>query len=250
MQAIEIKNLSFNYGNIKVFDNLNLSISKGSFVTIYGKNGSGKSVLAKIISGKYKSKSLIFGKGLTKKDIYFISDDLDYDGYVMNILINSLKGLDKKEISDRVLEVSKEFKFDKVLNRNFDDICLKDKKLVGLGLALLKEPKILVLDNYFEGIDKKTRIYILRKLKKLSITIINLTNDFNDMMVSDEIFIIGEGHVLLKGGKRKVLENEEFFEKYDLGLPFIINLSNKLRFYDLIDKEYFDEKKLVDDLWK
>ena len=46
MQAIEIKNLSFNYGNIKVFDNLNLSISKGSFVTIYGKNGSGKSVLA------------------------------------------------------------------------------------------------------------------------------------------------------------------------------------------------------------
>lgn len=250
MQAFRIKNLNFSYGNLKVFDNLNLSVSEGKFVTIYGKNGSGKTTLAKIIGGIYKSNSICFGDHIDKKDVYILSDELDYDGYVMNILINELKGLDKKKISDKVLKLSKDLGFDKILNRKFNDINLKEKRLVGLGIALLNKPKILVLDNFFEAMDKKTKIFVLRKLKKKPFTIINLTNDSNDMMISDEIFIIGNGKVLLKGGKKRVLENEDFFEENDMSLPFVINLSNKLRFYDLIDKVYFDEKKMVDDLWK
>ena len=47
-----------------------------------------------------------------------------------------------------------------------------------------------------------------------------------------------------------VLENEEVFEENEFELPFVVSLSNKLKFYDLIDKVYFDEKKLVNDLWK
>ena len=67
MQAFRIKNLNFSYGNLKVFDNLNLSVSEGKFVTIYGKNGSGKTTLAKIIGGIYKSNSICFGDYIRKK---------------------------------------------------------------------------------------------------------------------------------------------------------------------------------------
>lgn len=250
MRAIIANNLSFNYGNIKVFDNLNLNIYEGKFVTIIGKNGSGKTTLAKMFGGLLKNKGLTFDKRINKKDISVVFDDLDYDGYVMNILINSLKGLSKKEISYRVIDVSKKFGFDKVLNRDFDSICLLDKKKVNLGVGIMKKPKILVLDNVLEGISKKDKITIFRKLKKLNITIINLTNDINDALISDETFIIGDGKVLLKGSRRSIFENEDFFEKNDFELPFIVNLSFKLKFYDLIDKVYFDEKKLVDDLWK
>ena len=77
-----------------------------------------------------------------------------------------------------------------------------------------------------------------------------MTNDVEDTLLADNIVIISEGKVLLEGSKRKVLERVEFFEKNNMSLPFVVSLSNKLKFYELINKIYFDEKKLVDDLWK
>ena len=249
MQVVQIKNLNFNYGENVIFNNFNLNISGGKFVTILGKNGSGKTTLAKILGGFYKKNILIYGEN-DYQNIKVIFDDLDFDGIVMNILISSLKGLDKKEISDRVIEVSKLFGFDKLLNKDYDTLCLKDKKIVNLGIGILSKPKVLVLDNILEGLDKKNRNIILKKLKKLKITVINLSNDVNDALISDEVVIIGGGKVLLKGSKKRVLEDENFFETYDMELPFTVNLSNKLKFYELIDRVYFDDKKLVDDLWK
>lgn len=249
MQVVQIKNLNFNYGENVIFNNFNLNISEGKFVTILGKNGSGKTTLAKILGGFYKKNILIYGEN-DYKNIKVVFDDLDFDGIVMNILINSLKGLDKKEISDRVIEVSKLFGFDKLLNKDYDTLCLKDKKIVNLGIGILSKPKVLVLDNILEGLDKKNKNIILKKLKKLKITMINLSNDVNDALISDEVVIIGGGKVLLKGSKKRVLEDENFFETYDMELPFTVNLSNKLKFYELIDRVYFDDKKLVDDLWK
>lgn len=249
MQVVQIKNLNFNYGENVIFNNFNLNISEGKFVTILGKNGSGKTTLAKILGGFYKKNILIYGEN-DYQNIKVIFDDLDFDGIVMNILINSLKGLDKKEISDRVIEVSKLFGFDKLLNKDYDTLCLKDKKIVNLGIGILSKPKVLVLDNILEGLDKKNKNIILKKLKKLKITVINLSNDVNDALISDEVVIIGGGKVLLKGSKKRVLEDENFFETYDMELPFTVNLSNKLKFYELIDRVYFDDKKLVDDLWK
>ena len=249
MQVVQIKNLNFNYGENVIFNNFNLNISEGKFVTILGKNGSGKTTLAKILGGFYKKNILIYGEN-DYQNIKVIFDDLDFDGIVMNILINSLKGLDKKEISDRVIEVSKLFGFDKLLNKDYDTLCLKDKRVVNLGIGILSKPKVLVLDNILEGLDKKNKNIILRKLKKLKITVINLSNDVNDALISDEVVIIGGGKVLLKGSKKRVLEDENFFETYDMELPFTVNLSNKLKFYELIDRVYFDDKKLVDDLWK
>lgn len=249
MQVVQIKNLNFNYGENIIFNNFNLNISEGKFVTILGKNGSGKTTLAKILGGFYKKNILIYGEN-DYQNIKVIFDDLDFDGIVMNILINSLKGLDKKEISDRVIEVSKLFGFDKLLNKDYDTLCLKDKKIVNLGIGILSKPKVLVLDNILEGLDKKNKNIILKKLKKLKITVINLSNDVNDALISDEVVIIGGGKVLLKGSKKRVLEDENFFETYDMELPFTVNLSNKLKFYELIDRVYFDDKKLVDDLWK
>ena len=81
-------------------------------------------------------------------------------------------------------------------------------------------------------------------------TIINFTNDVEEGLVGNQVVIIGNGKVLLKGSKKNVFENENFFEENDMNLPFVVSLSDKLKFYDLIDKIYLNEKKLVDDLWK
>ena len=131
---------------------------------------------------------------------------------------------------------------------------LEKKKLVILGMKLVQSPKILILDNLFDGMSRGVKSKILRNLKKEvkknKLTVINLSNDVEEALYADMVVIIGEGKVLLKGSKRKVFENESFFENYELELPFVVNLSNKLKFYELVDKIYFDDKKLVDDLWE
>lgn len=259
MQAIDIKNLCFKYRNVEVFNNLNLSISEGSFVTILGRNGSGKTTLARILSDdlKYKGDILIFNKPIkNNKYIGFIDELSEYDSYdsVMDILIKEISGLKKNEILNKIFNISVEFNFSNSLNKNFNMLSFTEKKLVVLGSYLIKNTKILILDNFFEGFDKKLKNNILKKLKRFAkkekMTVIDMTNDVDDTLLADNIVIIGDGKVLLSGSKRKVFEKEEFFEKNNIALPFVVSLSDKLKFYELIDKIYFDEKKLVDDLWK
>lgn len=241
MQAIEIKNMNFSYMDIDVFEKFNLNIPAGKFVSILGKNGSGKTTLVNILDGKLKCSGdiLFFGK--------------KYFGGLVTICDD----MDEYETNDTVLDlvhgfkdVAVELEFDDVLNDVFNNLCLEKKKLVILGRALILNPKILVIDNLFEGMDKNLRKRILKKLKKKSITIINFSNDAEESLFADFVVVIGSGKVLLKGSKRRVFENVEFLEKNDIGVPFIVNLSDKLKFYELIDKTYFDEKKLVDDLWE
>lgn len=258
MQAIDIKNLNFSYGNIKVFSNLNLSITEGNFTTILGKNGSGKTTLANILSGnlKYKGDILFFNKSFKSNDIGFVDDLSEYDSgdLVMNVLIKKTKGLKKTEIRNKIFNISVMFNFSKSLDKRFNSLSTTQKKLVVLGSNLIQKVKILILDNFFEEFDKNLKDEILHKLKKFAkkenITIINFSNDMDESFYADNIVIIGEGKVLLKGSKKKVFEKEEVFEKYELERPFVVSLSDKLKFYDLIDKIYFDEKKLVNDLWK
>lgn len=259
MQAIEIKKLNFSYENIKVFDNLNLNILERKFVTILGKNGSGKSSLVNILSGllNYNGDILIFGKPLKKEvireNIVTIFDDFweyESDDILMDVLINNLG---KQKVKDEALNIVSELDLMDYLNIPFDFLPSDKKKLVILKLALLKKPKILILDNLFDKMDEVLRLKVFDELKKLvkeGLTVINFSNDVKDALYADTVIIIGNGNILLKGSKKQVFEQEEFFEKYDLELPFMVSLSNKLKFYDLINKVYFEEKKLVNDLWK
>lgn len=257
MQAISIRDLCFNYGNIQVFKNLNINIYNECFTTILGKNGSGKTTLANILAGnlKYKGKILVFNKSYNNNEIMFIDDFIEYDNdMVMDLLIKETSGLNKEEIRNKIFNISVEFNFSKCLDKKLYDLSFVERKLVVLGCYLIKGAKILILDNFFEGFDKKLKKEIIQKLKRLAnkknMTIVDFTNDSEDLMYADNIIIIGDGKAILKGSRKNVLEKEEIFEKYELELPFVVSLSDKLKFYDLIDKIYLDEKKLVDDLWK
>ena len=193
---------------------------------------------------------MFFGDSLNKK-IAFIFDDMDEYGTsdkVIDVLAGVTKGKNKKE---KIIDVALEFGFLDFLNDDFNSLPLEKKKLIILGKALIQKPKVLIIDNLFEDMDKDLKGIILKKLKKYmkGMTIVNFSNDVEEALFSDMVVIIGDGKILLKGSKRKVFENETFFENYDLELPFVVNLSNKLKFYDLVDKVYFDEAKLVDDLW-
>jgi len=69
-------------------------------------------------------------------------------------------------------------------------------------------------------------------------------------LYGQEIVILKAGNVLKQDLTEKILADYKLFEKINLELPFIVSLSNKLEFYNLVSKTYFDMEQLVDNLWE
>lgn len=251
MDAIKVKNLNFNYGEKVIFKNFNLTIKKGDFVTISGKNCSGKSTLCKIIYGdlKYNGEVYIYNDlvnfknvKIFQENIAFIYDFYDEFSFSLSVHDEFYQVLNNE---DRVVEMAKLLGLFKDLYINCFELSFKKRKLVALGIALLKRPSILILDNAFEGIDEKIKKKVINIIKKNKVTVLNVTHDVEDFLISDRIVIIDNG--IKFEGTYKRFFNESLT---DFEMPFIVNLSYKLKFYDLIDKIYYSEKALVDDLWK
>ena len=117
----------------------------------------------------------------------------------------------------------------------------------------MHEPKILILDDAFNNLDKETLPFMLKKLKKLNeegLTIINITSNLNTIYNSNLIYLLNDYKISLIGNLEETFNMDNYLRKIGLELPFIIDLSIKLKFYDLIDKIYYDLDSLEDNLWK
>ena len=102
MKMVSIDNLTFGYNESLVFEKLMFNVSKGSFTTVLGSGGSGKSTLFKILGGEIESSSvLICEKSVSyarsKCYVGFISPDLNYRGTVRKILTKVLENKGKTE---------------------------------------------------------------------------------------------------------------------------------------------------------
>src|SRR5574344_1999110 len=178
---IVIKNLNFKYGNHVVYDHFDLNIKKGTFNTIVGPNGSGKSTLTKIILGIEKTNDFVRVNGYTvcklnlkkirqKIGIVFERpDDMFVAETVMDEIAFSLENmrLDRKEIRDKVLAISKLIGITNILEYEPHSINKEQKQLVSIASALVTDPEILILDealNMLDPIVKKRILMIIRKL--------------------------------------------------------------------------------------
>ena len=86
--------------------------------------------------------------------------------------------------------------------------------------------------------------------KREKCTIIYFTHDSEDLLVGTDVIILNNGKIVLQDTKENAFKDLKVFSNYKIKLPFIIELSNKLKYYKVIDSIYYDEDKLVNDLWK
>lgn len=262
---IDIKRLDFRYRNNIIFQNLNLNFEKNQITTILGSNGSGKSTLVKILVGllKFDGNIKIDGvflnrdniKDIRKKiGVVFENPDNQFIAEtVMDDIAFTLEnmGYDKKVIREKIYEITSYLNIKHILESNPHFLSNGEKQLVALASALVHDPKILILDEaltYVDNNDKKEIYQIFKDLKNKGLTIINITHDIEETLFSDKIVVLGDNKVIFNGNR------DDFYNSTlnQLGFeyPFIVDLSNKLMFYDLIDKRYYDMEELVDALWK
>ncbi len=264
---ITIRNLTFKYRTKDMFDNVDMDIEKGKITSIIGPNGSGKSTLVKILVGLYryngkieindipllkdnrKDIRKIIGVVFTNPDNQFVAET------VMDDIAFTLENMNYKKqiIRKKIEEISKYLGIYDILECNPHDLNSNQKQLVSLASALVHDPKILILDEaltMLDPYDKEKILNILKELNSKGLTILNITHDIEDTLISDKIYVLDKGKIVLSGTKEEVYKEEDKLHNLGFELPFMVELSNRLMFYDLIDHVIYDMEEMVDILWK
>lgn len=265
---VTIKNLNFGYDDNKIFNDFNLNIECGNFISLIGPNGSGKSTLIKILTGllnyngEVQIDNLVLNNDNVKtirKKIGFISNNVENQLFSEKVIDNIAFSLENLNIPydiilSKIEEVTNYLGIQNVVERNIDSLTNVEKNMVNLASVLVYEPKLLILDEAFSSLDKIERDKILLILKDLNekkqITIINITQNMEDILFGNQVIILDKGKIISNDNNIEVFKNDKIFSKLGLNLPFMVDLSIKLKYYSLIDEIIYDMEEMVDVLWK
>lgn len=177
---LEVINLHKSYGNKEVLKGINLKVDEGTIFGFIGHNGAGKSTTIKSIVGilDYDSGE-IYVDGIdvskypieTKKRIAYIPDNPDiYDnlkGIEYLKFIASIYELDNEVFLNRVQEYSREFEIENNLNEEIKSYSHGMKQKLVIISALIHQPKLLILDEPFVGLDPKAAFTLKKHMKVL-----------------------------------------------------------------------------------
>lgn len=220
---VEIKNVTKYYGENKAVDNISLSIYKGDVVGLLGPNGAGKSTTMKILTGFLipdEGEVIIEGERLegefddVKKKIGYMpesnplfKDQLCFEALEFALDIHRIK--DPEVRKSRIAFVVKATQLQDVYYKPISDLSKGFRQRVGLAVALIHDPKILVLDEPTEGLDPNQRKEIRDLIQKLGKerTVIISTHVMQEVeAMCNRIVIINKGQIVTDGSKDTVLK--------------------------------------------
>jgi ABC-type multidrug transport system fused ATPase/permease subunit len=218
---IQIKDLYFNYNSskLKIFENLNLKITKGSIVGIVGTSGSGKSTLIDIIMGLLTPKNggiYVDGTLINKnniKDWQSKFSHIPQDPYILNsTIINNITMMDNIEKIDtnklvqslKIAHIydfveSLDYKLETILGDGGVQLSGGQKQRIAIARALYRDKQILILDEATSSLDHETeRAFIdALHLSKKNVTLLIIAHRLETLIYCDEIYSINEGKLIL-----------------------------------------------------
>lgn len=206
MEVLKVKNLSFEYSDTKVLNDISFSLNRGEFLGIIGSNGTGKSTLIKLILGLLKPTSgeieVIASGGCGYVSQKAASFNTSFPATVSEVVAANLynkKGFFKrnsKEDMEKVQIALKRVGMGEYAGKLIGKLSGGQQQRVFIARALVSEPQILFLDEPTVGIDAKSVVRVtelIKDLNKSGITIImtnhdthSLTSLANKLLVLDE----------------------------------------------------------------
>ncbi len=252
---LEIRNLRKNFRSKEVLRDLNLTVSDGSVFGLVGINGAGKSTLLRCICGVYQPESgqVIFNDKDTyydvdiRKDIFFVSDDgyFPHNSTIASIkcFYESFYDLDE-ELYRRYLKV-----FNLSENAQISTFSKGMKRQTSLLFALAIRPRLLLLDECFDGLDPLVRLTFKKALVELledkEITVIISSHNLKELEdICDSFGILDNGQINTYGDLLESKENitmyqlafHEDHEKDDFAGFNIMNYKKEGKVYTLVIK--------------
>lgn len=267
-KIIDVQHLSFGYDeDTLTIDDISFSIEKGSYTTILGHNGSGKSTIAKLLMGLLEKKSgeiVIGGIPLTEETlnqvrsqigIVFQNPDNQFIGAtVRDDIAFGLENncVDPALMDDIINEYAKKVNMYEFLDHEPTKLSGGQKQRVAIAGILAMSPSIIILDEATSMLDPKGRneinalVHQLNKDKNM--TIVSITHDIEEAALSDYVILLSDGHIVDEGRPEEVLMKKEEIESLALDIPFAYKISHSLQKMGISITEQIDREKLVNEL--
>ena len=268
MGIIEVKNLSFAYDeSAKTIDEVSFSIEEGTYTTIIGHNGSGKSTIAKLIAGLLEKASgsiMVDGMELNVENlnkirsnigIVFQNPDNQFIGSTVrdDIAFGLENHCVPQENMDHIIEENAALVgMTKYLNQEPTRLSGGQKQRVAIAGVLAMKPKILIFDEATSMLDPQGKDEIKRVITELhgesKLTILSITHDIDEVAKSDYVIAMDGGHVAITGTPKEVFKDPEKLKKMKLDVPFSLKLSEELQACGLHVSSQITQEGLVEEL--
>ncbi|MCM1306506.1 MAG: ATP-binding cassette domain-containing protein [Firmicutes bacterium] len=231
MNAIEIRNLTKNFGQKRALDGLNMTVPQGAIYGFIGENGSGKSTTEKLICGLLVPSGgeiKLFGRDYTDADVrakigVLIESPGCFPNYsVWNNLMLQAANLDVKNAEEEVRKALKTVRMEGSASNKYKNCSLGMKQRIGIAMALLGDPALLVLDEPINSLDADG-MRIMREVLK------DVTQKYNCTVVISshilgELEKIATHYGIIRGGK---MVREMTAEELDASCRTYIALKTK-----------------------
>lgn len=109
--------------------------------------------------------------------------------------------------------------------------------------------KRIVFNEIWYYLSKEEKSELLEILKRRNVSFVNITSNVEDVIYSDYVIVYDDDKKILEGNKKMVLRNEKLLKRLGYGIPFVVDLSIQLNYYDIFDTVYYDMDKLTEALW-
>lgn len=232
---LEFQNVSFSYPDTGLvgMDNISFQINPGESLGVIGSTGSGKSTIANSILRLFDIKSgkiLVDGINIKNLDISFFRKQIGYvpqdvflfsDTIKNNILFgcesSDFRKVEKAaENADLIRNIdSFPNKYDTMIGERGITLSGGQKQRISIARAIIKEPKILILDDCLSAVDTNTENIILENLKKIMVdrTTIVISHRISSVKLAKQILVIEEGKVIEKGSHKELIKMEGHYHK-------------------------------------
>lgn len=234
--SIEFKNVSFSYVNDKnkeVLKNINIKINSGETIGIIGGTGDGKSSLVNLIPRLYdvtEGELLVGGKNVKKYDIEVLRDAvscvLQQNVLFSGTIKENLRWGNKDATDEELIEACKlaqadsfiqEFpdKYDTMISQGGTNVSGGQKQRLCIARALLKKPKILILDDSTSAVDTKTDQHIRNSFndKIPNTTKIIIAQRVASVQESDKIIVLDNGNIDGFGTHDELMSNNKIYQE-------------------------------------
>jgi len=231
MGIIEVKNLSFAYDeSAKTIDEVSFSIEEGTYTTIIGHNGSGKSTIAKLIAGLLEKASgsiMVDGMELNVENlnkirsnigIVFQNPDNQFIGSTVrdDIAFGLENHCVPQEDMDQIIEENAALVgMTRYLNQEPTRLSGGQKQRLTIARALLKNPEILIMDDSASALDFATDLKLRRAIHNLGnqMTVFIVSQRASTVRAANQILVLDDGNLVGKGTHDELMENCQVYQE-------------------------------------
>lgn len=223
--AVEVENLSYSYGKTVALEDISFKIHEGEKIAILGPNGAGKTTLLKCILGilKARGKVSVLGRDPRRdrevlKLVSYVPQKSSLSTDIPLRVIDALRTA-SEEID---FEILRKLELEEKTRVLFRELSGGFQQRVLIARALMRKPKLLLLDEPFNGVDVVSQKKIVEVLEKIDATVIVVVHNINPLLHSLHRVMLLNKRIVAFGKANEVFTKENMLKVYGTEIPLVV----------------------------